>query len=100
MAKDVDKAQKRPPEGGTPGGASQASQHDPGNNSPGAPPGIKGEGWATLGFLEEIPPDPYANLTESDSLEGDPEQCHIDDHIKQSQEFQRPRIKPLKSEWV
>ena len=82
----------RPPLGGTPG----PRKEGPPDNSPGSEAGIKGERWALDGFLEEKPPDPYANLTESDSLE----QCHPKDHRKQSDEFQRPRIEPLESEWV
>jgi len=93
-------ATKRPPLGGTPGGKSNAASHDPGDNSPGAPTGVKGEDWNQLGFLEEVPPDNYATLTESDSLLNKPTQCHPDEHFKQSQEAQRPRIKPLKSDWV
>lgn len=87
--------------GGTPGGKSQASKHDPGDSSPGNDSGVKGDGWATYGFLEETPADPMANQVCADVLGYDKRvECDPKKRFPQVKEEQRGDIEPLKSEWV
>ncbi len=93
-------ADTHPPLGGTPGGKSNAAKNDPGDSSPGAPPGVKGDGWATEGFLVETPPDTSASQGDSDILVGSREQCDPKKRYPRIEERQRGDIEPLESEWV